>query len=234
MKVYVTGYWQSDHELLNTIKKFGFGQAKWKNIEFTIEKDFDKVIVLNGIHSASHDFKGKQAYWFRLEPPTSQNYLPDANQLVPGFLHWPFWYNFSSREVKKMADGTRLRKRRLFSAVTSDLGYMEGHIDRLLLIHVLDQKLSEHFDVYGRNTGNGFFDLLSNYCGQLDNKYLGLYEYAYHLAIENTFMGDYFTEKISDPILSECLTFYDGCGNLEEYIDSRAFIRISAKDAENG
>jgi hypothetical protein len=51
-------------------------------------------------------------------------------------------------------------------------------------------------------------------------------DYAYHLSIENSFMNDYFTEKISDPILSECLCFYAGCSNIEEYIDSRAFCKI--------
>ena len=47
---------------------------------------------------------------------------------------------------------------------------------------------------------------------------------------ENSSEKNYATEKIWEPILCECLTFYWGCPNLEEYIDSIAFVRLDLND----
>jgi hypothetical protein len=49
---------------------------------------------------------------------------------------------------------------------------------------------------------------------------------------ENNSEYNYATEKIWEPILCECLCFYWGCPNLEDYIDSRAFIRLPLEDLE--
>ena len=59
------------------------------------------------------------------------------------------------------------------------------------------------------------------------HKELGLTDYKYHLCCENSFEKGYFTEKIADPILCECLPFYDGCTNINGAIDSRAYIKIN-------
>jgi hypothetical protein len=50
------------------------------------------------------------------------------------------------------------------------------------------------------------------------------------LAFENNSEHNYATEKIWEPILCETLCFYWGCPNLEEHLDSNAFVRLDAKD----
>ncbi|WP_288880206.1 glycosyltransferase family 10 domain-containing protein [Pedobacter panaciterrae] len=227
MRIYVTGYWEDDQSLLNTIKKYAFGKTTWKNLEFTTEPGFDKVVVLNHCNSNSLHFSADKAVYFRLEPPASSNYLHDSDSyIVPGFMHWPLLHKFPKEKLYKIYKTGHIKKSRLFSTVTSDLAYMDGHVERLIMIHLLDRSISKGFDVWGRKTTDSYFETISAYRGELYNKYEGMLDYAYHLSVENSFINDYFTEKISDPILSECLCFYAGCSNIEEYIDSRAFCKI--------
>jgi len=63
-----------------------------------------------------------------------------------------------------------------------------------------------------------------------DNRFNVHSQYKYALAIENNSEHNYATEKIWEPILCETLTFYWGCPNLEEYIDSRAFVRLPSNN----
>lgn len=227
MKVYVTGYWEDDQSLLSTIKKYAFGKTTWKNLEFTTEPGFDKAVVLNHCNSSSLHFSPDKAVYFRLEPPGSSNYLRSSgSNIVPGFMHWPLLHKFPADNLYKIYEIGHIKKTRLFSTVTSDLGYMDGHVERLIMIHFLDKSISGGFDVWGRKTTSRYFDTINAYRGELYNKYEGMLAYAYHFSVENSFMNDYFTEKISDPILAECLCFYAGCSNIEEYIDSRAFCKI--------
>jgi hypothetical protein len=57
-------------------------------------------------------------------------------------------------------------------------------------------------------------------------------QYKYHFACENNSEKGYATEKIWDAILAECLCFYWGCPNLEEYIDSQVFVRLDLSNYE--
>ena len=45
--------------------------------------------------------------------------------------------------------------------------------------------------------------------------------YKYYFMCENNVEHNFATEKIWEPILCECLAFYWGCPNLEEYIDRK-------------
>ncbi len=49
---------------------------------------------------------------------------------------------------------------------------------------------------------------------------------------ENSNEYNYFSEKIIDALLCECLVFYAGCLNLEDYIDKDAFIRLDLNNPE--
>jgi hypothetical protein len=233
MKIYVTGYWEDDQSLFNTIKKYAFGRTTWKNLEFTTHSSFDKVVILNHYNSGSLPFPSNKAIHFRLEPPGSANYLHNSESyIVPGFMHWPLLHKFPIKDLYKIYEQGLIKKNRLLSTVTSDLAYMDGHIERLIMIHLLDKSISNGFDVFGRKTNSKYFDSINAYQGELVNKYDGMLDYAYYFSVENSFTQDYFTEKISDSILSECLCFYSGCSNIEEYIDPRAFYKLDLSNKE--
>src|SRR4029078_11730331 len=83
------------------------------------------------------------------------------------------------------------------------------------------------FDLYGRDELP-----FRSYRGPLPYyaKDAGLFPYKYTFAAENTQERSYFTEKLVDAVLSECLCFYWGCPNIADYIDPHPYICI---DVEN-
>jgi hypothetical protein len=50
--------------------------------------------------------------------------------------------------------------------------------------------------------------------------------------MENTFEKNLITEKLWDPILCECLCFYYGCPNVNDYVDPNAFVLLDITDFE--
>ena len=82
--------------------------------------------------------------------------------------------------------------------------------------------------VYGRINYNN----LDCYQGKVpDELRSNIYsKVKYCIACENNAETNYATEKIWEPILNEVLAFYWGCPNLDDYIDSRAFVRLPLED----
>lgn len=66
----------------------------------------------------------------------------------------------------------------------------------------------------------------------LDKKYEAQEAYRYSIAVENYIAPYHWTDKISDPILNLCLTFYAGDPRLEEVLPAESFIRIPLDDHE--
>jgi GR25 family glycosyltransferase involved in LPS biosynthesis len=112
------------------------------------------------------------------------------------------------------------------SAIISGENRLEGHQLRLSLIKLLDDT-SIKFDLFGKHRHN-----LKNYRGPLQFKDEGLRDYKYHIAIENCAEKGYFTEKLVDGILSDCLCFYWGAPDIDQYIDPRAIIQLPLHNLE--
>jgi hypothetical protein len=85
-------------------------------------------------------------------------------------------------------------------------------------------------NVFGRENYHNF----SSYVGQLDDDktYNGYSKYKYAFCAENNAEENYATEKIYEPIICECLCFYWGCPNLEEFLNPMAFVRLDLNDLE--
>ena len=56
--------------------------------------------------------------------------------------------------------------------------------------------------------------------------------YKYIFNVENFQINNYYTEKLIDGILSECLVFYHGCPNIKELIDEKAFVWLELSNFE--
>lgn len=52
----------------------------------------------------------------------------------------------------------------------------------------------------------------------------------FSLVIENTSHHNYFTEKLTDPIMCNSLPLYWGCTNIEKYYDERGIIKVHSDD----
>lgn len=60
-----------------------------------------------------------------------------------------------------------------------------------------------------------------------------MFPYKYVFNCENNSIKNYYTEKLIDGILAECLVFYSGCYNIKEFIDERAFVYLELNNFED-
>lgn len=236
IKVKITCFWEDAREIHKSMMRYTMGTGQyWKNIKFVNGDDYDKLIILTRPHPDEEYDPGK-AITLLTEPPCSPNVQPHSNSVtIPVYLFLPFWGDLSADQSQAIRNMEKIKKNELLSSVTSELLWIDdlkGHALRLSFIQLLDSYIDEGFHLYGRKYTGKFFEMIKAYKGFIPNKYDGLWRYKYHFACENSFYPNYFTEKIADPIISECLCFYDGCQNIETFIDERAFVRINVKKPE--
>ncbi len=145
-----------------------------------------------------------------LEP----RFIPHPNHRIGrGCLHW--MANYSLREVFSMPE---YKKSKELSTVCSSKQQKHTlHYKRYQLVKYLSEHL-DNMDWYGHGVK------------RLDYKYEALSAYRYHIAIENYIAPYHWSDKISDPILALCLTFYAGDPLLGEVLPPESFIPIPIDD----
>lgn len=107
------------------------------------------------------------------------------------------------------------------SIITSKKNYLPGHRDRLNFIQKLSETIPGELEIFGY----GF--------KELQDKRDGLYPFRFHLAMENSVHSDYWTEKLSDPILGRCITFYYGATRIQDYFPEQSIIPINILDFDS-
>lgn len=111
------------------------------------------------------------------------------------------------------------QKQNRVSAILSNANSLPGHKFRQKLIHFLQDKKFDydHF-------GFGY-----NY---IKNKEDGLDPYKYSIAVENSSIPFYVTEKIADCFARMTMPIYWGCPNITEYFPAESMIIIDENDLE--
>lgn len=105
-------------------------------------------------------------------------------------------------------------KKEFISTIVSAKNFLPGHKKRLLFT----SKLMEEKDINLHVYGYGF--------NEIEDKRDALKPYKYHLAIENALHPHWWTEKIADPILGKCITFYFGADKINNYFSKDTVIPI--------
>lgn len=208
----------------------------WKDIEIThTNENIDYYVIINYPINNEY-FEPQKTIIFQMEP-----WVYDKNRNW-GVKTWDVWsvpdeniYLYVGTHLKTLnnvqwqisipkhipSQETRLNKAvTIISSKNNDV----GHIKRIDFIKHLEKDNLNYINIFGRENYHNF----KYYCGKLkddkkENEYIN---YKYCFAAENNSETNYATEKIWEPILCECLTFYWGCPNLENYIDEKAFIRL--------
>jgi GR25 family glycosyltransferase involved in LPS biosynthesis len=112
-------------------------------------------------------------------------------------------------------------KDNIISSVVSSQYIYPGHILRIEFLKIAEKELG--MDLFGWDNAHGF----NSYRGALPSgKEEGLEPYKYTFASENSSRNNYCTEKLFDAILSECLCFYWGCPNIDNFLDKRCCIYL--------
>ena len=245
-KVRLSCNWLDSKGLCNLWKKMSKdGRGRWEDLKITSEDDADYYVVINKPHISDEKLIASnlsKTILFRMEPNMEKNkYIwgeysdPDPNGskfLFAGYhtktfnnLEWHLsktYSQLSDEKIEKKYDNTVL------STVLSEKYTDIGHVKRIDFAKFLETR-GINLQVFGSNK----FDW-KNYAGSLPSheKDLAIFPYKYTFNVENNFIDNYFTEKIVDAILGECLIFYSGCPNVREYIDPRAFVYLDLNNFE--
>jgi len=129
--------------------------------------------------------------------------------------HWFVEVQFSQIEPTSFT-----HKPRLLSAVVSGKTDTVGHRKRLALMHALKEHFGDKLDWWGR----GIRELAAP-------KLTALQDYKYHIAIENGSWPGYWTEKLLDCYVANCVPIYWGAPDVGDYFDAETIVPIDIDDA---
>lgn len=99
-------------------------------------------------------------------------------------------------------------KTKIVSAISSTKTMVPGHTTRLEFITSIQNKV----DLYGRGIR------------EISSKLDGLKDYMFSVAIENARDINYFTEKLTDCLLTGTIPLYYGCPNVGDFFDMNGII----------
>jgi hypothetical protein len=126
-----------------------------------------------------------------------------------------------SKDYDQLSGMTNFSKSKLVSVVTSSKNHSEGQRLRLAFIDTLRRELGDVIDIFGRGVR------------EIEDKWDALADYKYHISLENHCLEDWWTEKISDPILAGCHSLYYGCPNIDDYFHSSSTTKIDISDPDS-
>ena len=216
------------------------GEYKWNNIQIVSEEPADYYVVIN-CPPVTIFPDTRKTILFQMEPHMQNNYQmwgDWANPPVESFLfcgthnrtfnnnEWHLSKTYEELKVEPVVKNNEVAN--ILSTVLSSKYKDPGHIKRIDFIKFLEKK-GFNVDVYGSNNFNW-----NNYKGSLPyhKKDNAMFPYKYVFNAENNEIRNYFTEKLIDGILAECLVFYWGCPNIHDYFDERALVKLELVDFE--
>jgi GR25 family glycosyltransferase involved in LPS biosynthesis len=244
--------WCSSQELCCEFSSMFLDWKEYANSVFELVSDDENIDYYVIINMPTYDslsvYEPKKTIIFQMEPwvyDTTKNWgvktwgewaIPDADKFMRVFRHAECLNNvqWQVSPPEEIIGEDKINK---VMCVLSHKLHDEGHKKRVDFLKYVESESESELEsqatstnvmhVYGRKNYHG----LKSYVGETDNK-TELVKYKYCFSCENNSEKNYATEKIWEPILFECLCFYWGCPNLEDHIDSRAFVRLPLDNFE--
>lgn len=221
IRLRVAAGWTNDEGAFRTFVRYAEDETgRWRDLRLT-RGDYDVLLLFNAPNHVEYD--PSRTIVFESEPQSTRQaefrypYRPDEYLAFYDLERHHFvgeWF------VDPGQVSSSPKKTRTLSTITSGIGVLPRHRLRKDFVARWLRTLPELED-FGRPSP-GFEPRR----GPLHHKEEGLLPYRYTFAAENSVEPNYFTEKILDPLLCETLSFYDGCPNLELFVDPGAFVRV--------
>lgn len=147
------------------------------------------------------------------------------SNIIPshGFLTWYIEKSFDELTKVNLTENERSNK---IAYIGNKEAILPGQIKRNNFVENLQDAFKEHPDFS--------VDLLGRtYNNPIENKFETLGSYKYGLAIENTLIDHYWTEKIADIFLAGALPFYIGPKNIYDYFPEKSLILLDFDNIDN-
>ena len=236
-RVKLLGNWASPRELCAAFERQAKEGRRWDGIAITDQDDADLFALFNLPGPEAGRFDPARTVVFAMEPDHAvarwgEWAAPDPRVFLQVRHHDRFpncgeWHlGMTWGELRAAPVGPKTRG---LSAVVSSRVADPGQLLRIGFLKFLEER-GFPVDVWGWDNAHGF----RGYRGSLPprDKRDGLLPYRYTLAVENSAHPNYFTEKVLDALLAECLPFTRGCPNLADHLDPRAFVPLPLEDPE--
>jgi hypothetical protein len=212
-----------------------FGRTDWDKIETPKEKTFyvsqEPLWSPNQPKDGIHDYCSKILISDKLEYPDREEYI---ETLLPMFYagrgendHRKEW-DWSS----KLKDKGYSKNKSVSIIVRKDTYSHYNHLQNPNTNKInyeertnlgIELSKDNRIDVYGTYwVSNG-----ENIKGEVWNKHVGLDDYKFSVACENTIQKNYISEKFWDIILTNGVPIYLGCNNIHNYIPKDSFIYLN-------
>lgn len=209
--------------------------GRWGDHEFIVDRETDACdywIVFGGLRQAERTRCPRENVFFIApEPPGvtryTRRFLMQFSKVItcqgemkhPGVmlrqlsLPWHVGQVMRGKKAEYVSDydslkGATFSKSKLMSVVTSSQMMLPGHRKRLRFIETLRETFGDQLDVFGRGVR------------EIADKWEGIAPYKYHIALENSCLRGYWTEKLSDAFLGGAYPIYAGCPNIHDYFPS--------------
>lgn len=228
---------QDEYEFVTSNPDFTivFGRTKWEFLETPKERTFyfsqEPLWSPNEPKDGIHEFCSKIFVADKREYPDRDEYI---ETLLPMFYggrgeidHREEW-DWS----KNMLYKTYPKTKPLSIIVRKDYSTHYNHLSNPLTSKVnyilrtdlgIELSKNENVDVYGTYWENNG----KNIKGDVWNKHIGLDEYHFSVACENSIQKNYISEKFWDVILTNGIPIYLGCTNITDYVDGNCFINLN-------
>lgn len=229
-RIKIVGLGKNAEELIEE-----FGPMLDETFELTPTNENAGYFVVISAPRSEDYYDPKRTIVFQMEPwihDKSKNWgvhtwgewsKPDPTKFLHVHSHDKFLNNVQWRfRVTDIPD----KKNDKAAIILSHKGWDIGHQYRIRFASMMTSLI----DVYGKEN----YHKIQSYIGQVpeDNCFNVYSTYKYAVAAENNSEYNYATEKIWEPLVSECLPFYWGCPNLEDHIDPNCFVRLPLEDPE--
>ncbi len=160
---------------------------------------------------------------------TSQRQIEHPNVLLQQQGQtWDFGINYDKNSphylkylsYEKIAQPITEPKEKTLSIIASNKALTPGHKNRLAFIDLLKKELGDSFDIFGARINH------------IADKRDAIVPYKYVLAIENSSIPHYWTEKLADVFLGEAYPIYYGCPNIYDYFPQESLTVIDINEPE--
>lgn len=202
-----------NQNLVNDFNKLCKVDSIWNNVQITCDNNADYYCIINYPKEGDY-YDAKKTILIKMEESFGPKTFYPKEWIKPE--HHQFMYFFDNRYGIKW--------------------HLNKTWKQFMTENIIKTKILSNDYILGDQSKNNFIKFVESKI-KLDtfeksNKDENILPYKYTIACENYSVNGHFTEKIIDAILGECLCFYWGCPNLEDYIDKNTFIRIDPSNHE--
>ncbi|MDB5248367.1 MAG: hypothetical protein JWQ40_2761 [Segetibacter sp.] len=150
--------------------------------------------------------------------PTVFSVRTDLSHSNIKYIHELGIWHFPKSYDEIINPGFRREKSKVLSVVASNLTELPGHKKRFAFTNILIGHFKDDLDVFGKGIN------------PIKDKSEGILPYKYSVAIENSVIPNYFTEKIFECFLTYTMPVYFGCPNIKEFFPVESYVAIDIND----